>query len=68
MKSSARSEPFLTSPLRMVLFLMSELVTAPVLMSPESTVFLPGSATAVPAKPASSATNATAMGADGRLM
>ena len=43
-------------------------LTCPFLMSPELTVFLPGSATAVPDNAASSATNATAIAGDGRRL
>ena len=50
-----------------LLFLMSLDRTTLFLMSPESTVFVPGSAIAVPDSAASRATNATAMAGDGRL-
>jgi hypothetical protein len=48
------------------LLAMSDALTALLFMSPESTVFLPGRATAVPDRAARSATKATAMAGDGR--
>ena len=64
------TSPLLTAPVRMslprtLLFLMSFDLTVLFLMSPESTLFVPGSAIAVPDNAASSATNATTIAGDG---
>src|SRR5215208_1120702 len=58
--------PFLRSVLVTLLLRMSALRTLLFLMSPESTVFLPGSAIAVPESAASRAANATSIAGDGR--
>src|ERR687895_1719919 len=57
---------FLTSLVATLLLRRSFELTELFLMSPESTLFLPGRATAVPDRAASSATNATAIAGDGR--